>query len=101
MPLFSNPPVFPHSLTNIFCHQHDFIVTFTSFFKLYSWLFELLPFASMPYVIVGARVTRYYMLVSYKVFTYCVLHFTSGFLELSADLVEAAVAHCELIVVSK
>lgn len=34
-------------------------------------------------------------------FTYCVLHFTSGFLELSADLVEAAVAHCELIVVSK
>ena len=27
--------------------------------------------------------------------------FASGFAELSADLVEAAVAHCQLIVVSK
>lgn len=29
------------------------------------------------------------------------LFFASGFLELSADLNEAAVAHCQLIVVSK
>jgi hypothetical protein len=34
--------------------------------------------------------------------TFNLIHpFASGFAELSADLVEAAVAHCQLIVVSK
>ena len=43
-----------------------------------------------------------FQLRTHKLYAYqLIVPYSSGFLELQADLVEAAVAHCQLIVVSK